>query len=307
MIITVTLAPALEVVHQAQIAAWGEDCKAERSGIFAGGNGIHISRCLQALQIASFAMLFSGGETGALLTQLLDAENIDYEAVTTGAPVGVTTGIYTPTGSFTVRAKEQTISPREGEAFLAQFSKRVNMGDCVVIAGPTPPGLSPDYYEKLAEITKGHGAFCVGDSSGQGLFALIRSGVFLIRIDQAEACRLFGIRVETPKQGVELCRKIHDQGVNTVLLTLEGQGTVYSTDKTAYYIRSLSSVPQNDKKEQDSFVAGFVGGMGLGLSPAECLKMAVACAGAQVVTSPFDRISRNKVLEWAGKIELDNL
>ena len=307
MIITVTLDPVLEVIHTMPRFSVEEGGIAERSSIIAGGHGIYLSNCLKAFDIESWAMFFSGGETGLLFEQLLNEKNMEYESVTTKAPVRITSKIQTGETSFRINTASEVIAEKEADAFLERFCERVNMGDCVLLAGPLPKGLPLDFYGTLADIVKDHGAICMGEGGPDDLIPLIKRSVFMIKIDEDTAMELYGDRIKTPQQGINLCRRIHEQGVNTVILTLNNGEILYSANQTAYYIRSHPETPYPyERGEPDGFIAGFAGAMALGLSSAECVKMATAFRNC-ALTSPFDQRSLEKVLKWAKRTEMESL
>lgn len=99
--------------------------------------------------------------------------------------------------------------------------------------------------------------------------------------NQSEASRLVGFTVETPDQAGEAARRLRQQGVDTVLITLGTQGVVCATPQETFH------VPAFPVQAVDTVAAGdaFNGALAVALCEGQPLRDAVTWAAAAAAAS----------------------
>jgi 6-phosphofructokinase 2 len=81
----------------------------------------------------------------------------------------------------------------EGERILARLSQILGHGYRYVVgSGSLPPGIPPEFYGRLADLSRGHGAKVVLDTQGEALHAALPFHPPVIRLADYEARELVG-------------------------------------------------------------------------------------------------------------------
>ena len=299
MIITVTLCPALEVVYQVEALLERQENDVQASQNWAKGEGLSASMLLQTLGVANRAMLFSGKETGRAIEYILESQQIEYETINVQAKTPIHTRIETKKGQiYTIKTEDDFFSQAEGDAFLAQFEKRVRVCDCVLLPATLPKGFTSNYIKQLMKIVHGNGALCAFDVCQTDLATWMGNPVFLMRMDKKTLEKHEKVEIQSIEQAAWLCKKIHAQGVNTLLLDMGGSW-LYSTEKVACFWQGGGA------QEKDAFsLAGFVGAMDMGLLPGDCVKMAAVCANISKEEILTGKIGRGDIQKEIQKIDL---
>lgn len=278
MIYTLTLNPALD--RELSVAEFTFDTvlRAASSRVDPGGKGFNVSRALAGLGSSSIALGFVGGATGEALAAELQRAGIETRFVMIAGETRTNTSIVSEDRSHYLKVNEAgpPISQAEQDALLQQCRDLARAGDWWVLGGSLPPGVSPDFYARIIEVLNSTRVFTLLDTSGEPLRLGCLQGPTLIKPNQIEASELTGIDFSMDT-ALSILAKIHQMGVQTVVISLGKDGALLSDGSTAWFGAAPSIKEQNPIGAGDSLVAGLVWALGKGLSKPEALAWSIAC------------------------------
>lgn len=256
MIYTVTLNPAIDYFVQVDHFKAGELNHVISDRKMAGGKGINVSRVLQHLGEASECLGFIGGFTGEFIIEKLADEGIDADFV----PVDGDTRINVKLKSDT-ETEINGVAPEITDAQLAAlFSKleKLTDQDILVLSGSRPATLPVTIYKEMMEKVRRSGVKVVADTSGEAFRKAVEARPFLVKPNHHELGEYYGVTVETFEDVKKYGRKLVEEGIDHVIVSMGGKGAIY-IDKDQYlYAPPAKGVLKNSVGAGDSLVAGFL-------------------------------------------------
>jgi 6-phosphofructokinase 2 len=162
-----------------------------------GGGGINVARAVRALGGDAMAVFAIGGLVGQRLRQPLDEEQVPVLPVTIA---GLNRESFTiderQTGrQFRFVMPGSHLSALEQERCLDIISSLEPRPRYVVGSGSLPPGVSSDFYGRLAKRTKILGARLIVDTSGDALRQAGCNGIYLLKPNLRELQQLPGYEI----------------------------------------------------------------------------------------------------------------
>ena len=256
MIYTLTLNPALDYTVRLARLAVGETNRSGEESLRLGGKGLNVSSVLYNLGVPTVAYGCFAGEIGELMRR--KAEALPFE-------VRPLEGEGESRINLKIKAEKETEINASGaklkEEERARFKRELallEVGDFVVFAGSTPPGMRSSVYLELMQAVK-EGVHCVVDTTGEALKSALVGRPFLVKPNEKELGDLFGVRVENKEQAVVYAKKVCALGARNCLVSLGGDGAVLVTDDGEVL---TVSAPQGTVVDTvgagDSVVAGFL-------------------------------------------------
>ena len=118
------------------------------------------------------------------------------------------------------------ISKQQFEALLNRI-KRTTSEDVVVIAGSVPQSIPSDAYAQIARITQETGAQLVVDAEKDLVNTILPFQPLFIKPNKDELEEMFDITIQNDMDVVYYGRKILEQGAQSVIITLGGDGAIY--------------------------------------------------------------------------------
>lgn len=283
MILTLTLNPALDVSTRISALLPEKKLRCETPTYQPGGGGINVSRALTRLGTTNKAMYMAGGPTGQRITTLLAAEKVavlplEIEAWTRED----ITVVDNATGSqYRFNFPGLTLPSSSQMDVLNAITNRAPFPSYVVVSGSFPPGFPVGFLKKLKMICDDQGAKLVVDTSGPGLLAAAKAGVFLLKPNYSELCELAGIEKQKIVNVEKVARQVTDQyGVGMMVISLGAKGASILNEGRFYHIHAPHLPVKSTVGAGDSMLAGVLHGLTLGASTEEVLKWGVACGTA---------------------------
>lgn len=278
MVLTVTCNPALDYLMTAPALRPGETNRAEETNLRAGGKGLNVSRMLAAFGVETRAVSFSAGDTGAMLEAMLAPEPFSTE------------WIRLPRGRTRINVKlsaaeETEINapgapvPEEAFGVLAARVSRLRAGDTLCLCGSLAPGMGADSYARLLAATPA-GVKTVVDAVGEPLRQALAHRPFLIKPNREELSRLVGRSLSTLSQTERAAQWLRQQGAETVLVSLGGEGALLVTGAGVWYQPAPRGTVRCSVSAGDSMIAGFLAALSRGEPPVAALRLAVATGSA---------------------------
>jgi len=291
MIVTLTPNPSLDRTVEIDELRRGEVHRATGGRVDPGGKGVNVSRALAANDIATVAVLPSGGPEGAQLAALLAPFGVQTVQVPIGGTVRSNITVAEPDGTTTkLNEAGPELSADEAAAVERTVVELGTRASWVVGAGSLPRGLGVDFYARLVTALRDCDTRVCIDASGPPLAAAVDAGPDLIKPNFEELAELVGRPLTRLADVVDAASEIRKRGVGTVLVSLGGDGALLvSADEVlhgwAAPVRVRSTVGAGD-----STLAGFLAGGGTGRS-ALVTAIAYGTAAVQLPGSVMPRPS----------------
>lgn len=298
-ILTVTVNPALDVSTSIDRVSTDRKLRCGPTRLDPGGGGVNVARVVQRLGGQALAVYAVGGPTGDAYRQLIEAERLPAVAV----PIaGSTRESFTVDETSTQKQFRFVLQgPELGEAewraCLAAVEQSIPVGGYVVASGSLPPGVPPDFYARVARMTRARDARCLVDASGPALAEALTEGVYLVKPSRRELAEHVGATLDTEQSQVDAASALVAQGAaEFVALSLGAAGAVLAS-RTGILclpvpqVHVLSTVGAGD-----SFVGAFVLRLAQGHDPGSAFRAAVA-AGTATTMTPGTQLCRRDDVE----------
>lgn len=316
MIVTVTPNPSLDRAYDLARLGVGEINRALRTHVDAGGKGINVSRVLRRHDVATVAVLPSGGADGHELLAALREQDVPVHAVPVAGETrsnitlvehdGTTTKINAPgpaldaegvrdllaaVGTELTSSTDQRaglVAPTPSTAERAGLAASVHAAPptghprpVVVGAGSLPDGTDPEFYVRLARVAAEHGADIALDTSGEPFVRAVRAGgLALIKPNDEELAELVGRPLATVGDVVVAAREVISQGTREVLVSLGSHGVLLVTADEWSWAGGPALVPLSTVGAGDATLAGYLSVPSGGL---DALRAAAAWGRAAVL------------------------
>lgn len=296
-VLTVTLNPALDLTTSVERLIPTRKLRCNEPRFDPGGGGVNVSRAIRELGGESRAFVAVGGNNGAHLRSLLEAQGLVCEYWTVHEETRI---------SFTVMEQQTalhyrfvlpgpSIQPDEFEALMARLTPLIAAAPgFVVLSGSLPPGLPPDCYGRMTRVAQQLGAKVIVDTHGEPLRAAARERPYLIRLNHLEAQELLGgdADVAAHRLGREFVQR---ELTHVAIVTLGERGAIVATLEGQYEIKPPRVTVRSSVGAGDSFVAALTYGLANSWPLEEAARYGVAAAAAAVTTEATQLCRRETV------------
>lgn len=254
----------------------------------AGGKGVNISRASVAAGVPTLAVLPAPGDDDPFVLELL-AAGIDCRPVDHPGDLRVNITISDPDGTTTKLNSPGPAMTEPTRAALAEaLRRRTHEGDWVVLAGSLPPGAPAEWYAELVGILAGTGARVAVDTSDAPLRALVdrleAGAPHLMKPNGHELASLTGHDGDElekdPAAAARAALALLGRGVESVLVTLGGNGAVLVADDRAWHAVPPPTTVVSTVGAGDSSLFGYLLAAIEERPPADRLALAVAYGSA---------------------------
>ena len=292
MIYTMTLNPALDYVMHPLTLDMGFTNRSSSEELYCGGNGINISTLLKELDVPSIAMGIVGGFTGDyLLTELQDkgiASNfVRLDRGNTRINIKLNGIVMTMVNGMGPKIPEKKVDE------LLERMDVVRAGDTLVLTGSIPNSLPEDIYTQIMGKLAGRGIQFVVDAPGQLLMESLKAHPFLIKPNNHEVGRIYGVNIESPEECMPYAHKLHEEGARNVIISCGGHGSLLLDENGVEHIVPTAKVKLvNATGAGDSMVAGFLAKVTSGEDYETALIFASACGTATAASNGIAKRSK---------------
>lgn len=305
MIYSITLNPSIDYVIALPDLELGRVNHLSSAVMLPGGKGINVSRILKALGIASTALGFSGGFTGAFIEDQLAQLQVAHHLTTTAAATRLNVKLHAQSETELNAAGPQ-ITAAEVAAFTSDLKARLQPGDVVIMAGSLPQGLPTSFYRDLIPMIHAAKAEFVIDTTGQALLDTLPDHPLVVKPNHHELAALFGDDEYTDLQQVVTAgRKLLKLGAQHVLVSMAGKGALMITAEHAYHGSVAPGQVINSVGAGDSMLAGFTGTLMQTSDAQAAFKAGIACGSATAFSQ--DLATKAKIAEVAATITMEEI
>ncbi len=265
-----------------------------------GGGGINVSRVIKRLGGTSTAVFPGGGETGALLQQLLRREEIDFQMIACQGLTRENLTVYdrSTTQQFRFGMPGAALSEAEWQACLDTLAGLTP--GYLVVSGSLPPGVPEDFYRRVADLAQDMSAKLVLDTSGPALRAVVNwqnnGMVYLLKPNMRELSQFAGKELEDEDDQEAAVTALIDSGqCEIVVVSLGGGGALLATQAGIARFRAPSVPIRSKVGAGDSMVGAMVYHLALGDPVDQAVRYGVAAGSAAVATSGTDLCHKDDV------------
>lgn len=301
MILTVTLNAAIDkryVVSGFQVGAVN---RVKECAYVPGGKGLNVSKPAALAGADVLATGFVGGHAGEFIEEALKPFGIRTDFYHMAEESRSCINIWDEAAGLQTEFLEPgfSVARKDMEGFLGQFARNVQKADVVVISGSVPRGLSGADYQRMIGCCREAGKPVILDTSGALLEGGIEACPTMIKPNLDEIRMLTGKDCRELAQLVEAAEEIHQKGVELVVVSLGGDGSLAVGREGSFRARVPSLDTVNTVGCGDAMTAGFALGLERGLGLEETLRLASAISAASALqeqTGIFRREDMERLL-----------
>jgi len=277
-IATVTLNPAIDRTVFVPNFKAGQVNRVEREQSDAGGKGVNVASVLADFGFAMAATGFLGAENSYIFEQLFARKKIEDRFVRITGRTRTGIKIIDEVHQETTDLNFPGQAPSEADvASLFQLVEGLTADyPWFVLAGSIPAGVSSSLYRNLIEIIKAKGRAVALDTSGEGLHRALPAAPTLIKPNLDELRELTGQSLSTQARVVEAAQSLLRQGIQTVVISMGAEGAIFVEADEVVLAQPPQVAVVSTVGAGDAMVSGTVAGKTLGLSLAECARLATA-------------------------------
>lgn len=282
MILTVTMNAAIDKRYVVKRFEEGQVNRVTTCTYTPGGKGLNVSKPASIAGAEVVATGFVGGHAGDYIVDSLKNFGIKSEFYHMNEESRSCINIWNEEKREQTEFLEPgfTVSEEDFDKFMEKFEKLIVQADVVAISGSLPKGLDGTAYQRMVKAVKDAGKKVILDTSGNLLEMGIKAKPTMVKPNIDEIRMLTGSHCDTREELVEAAQKIHRAGIEVVVISLGGEGSVLVCDNGVY----RAVVPKIDAVNTvgcgDSMIAGFALGFENNLPIEETLKLASAISAA---------------------------
>lgn len=297
-LVTLTMNPALDITTSIDVVRPTDKMRCETTRYDPGGGGINVARVAHVLGVSGSAVFTVGGPTGALVASLVRNEGVPCRQIEIAAPTRE---------SFTVNETSSGQQYRfvlpgplltlpEQSRCLDRLRAEAQSADFVVASGSLPPGVPPDYYQRVADICRDVDCRLILDTSGGGL-RHISSGVYLLKASVRELGECVGRPLVTESEQFAAAHALIEDGcAQVVLVSLGSRGALLATGQAS---QRFSAIPLRGGGSGvgagDAMVAAITTGLCRGWPLVKSVRLGIAAGAAMSMTPGTEVCSRTAV------------
>jgi 6-phosphofructokinase 2 len=297
-IVTLTMNPALDINTSANVVRPTDKIRCAATRYDPGGGGINVARVATELGGSATAVFAAGGPTGDLVSRLVRAEGVAIHHVPIAEP---TRESFTVNEDSTGKQYRFVLpGPRvtfvERVECLDQLRRAASSASFVVASGSLPPGVPPEFYQRVADICGELGVRLILDTSGSGLIH-ISSGVFVLKPSVRELRECVGRALITESEQIDAAEELIDRGVTgAVVVSLGSDGALLVTPELSQRFSAFSVPSVSGVGAGDAMVAAITVGLSRGWPLSRSVRYGIA-AGTAMLMTPGTAVCRRTDVE----------
>ncbi len=153
-----------------------------------------------------------------------------------------------------------------------------------MLAGKAPAGADDSLFAEWTARLLRRGVRVFMDADGELLIRGVQASPTLIKPNDAELSRLTGRSLADRAEMIAAARALNDQGIETVVISLGGDGALFVRRDAALYGQGLKVDVQSTVGAGDSMLAAMAFGFEKGLPFRDTCALAMAFSAAAVTT-----------------------
>jgi 6-phosphofructokinase 2 len=297
LIATLTMNPALDITTDTDVVRPTDKIRCRGVRYDPGGGGVNVARIAHVLGVSATAVFPVGGPAGGLITNLLDDAGVPFRAAkiagSTRESLTVNERSTAKQYRFVLPGPQVTFA--EQARCLDELRQAAATAEFVVASGSLPPGVPPDFYQRVADICRELGARLVLDTSGGGL-THVESGVFVLKPSLRELRECVGRELLTEADQVAAAQDLIGRDVTqSVVVSLGSAGALLVTAGSSQRFASVPVRGGSGVGAGDAMVAAITVGLSLAWPLSKSVRFGIAAGAAMLLTPGTAVCSRTDV------------
>lgn len=291
-ILTITFNPCIDKSTSVSSLAPEKKLRCTVPTFEPGGGGINVARAIKKLGSDAIAIYPSGGYSGKFLDTLLKKEGIVTRVVAAKEHTRENMIVMDRSTNLQYRfgMPGQDLAEDEWEKCLHIIQE--SDAEFIVASGSLPPGVPKDIFARISKIAKKKNSKLIVDSSETALKLALEEGVYLIKPNIQELCKLAG-KDELIAGEIELVAKelVSKTKCEIIVVSMGVSGAVLVTKDIIHKVAPPIVKIKSTVGAGDSMVAGIVLSLSRGADLKEALEYGVAC-GTAATMSPGTQLCK---------------
>ncbi|WP_414041874.1 1-phosphofructokinase family hexose kinase [Acidithiobacillus sp. M4-SHS-6] len=307
-IATLTLNPAVDIAYEVPHLIPDQKSHARTSRYDPGGNGINVARALKELLVCAHSCCIVAGNIGELLQKLLQHQLDSTHCVRVEGETRVNATILQgdPPAQFEVTGIGPLVSDLSLNTIRESFLDLCQEG-FGVLTGSVPPGVPDHFYGDMVDKVRAAAGKAIVDAHGILLQLALPHQPFLIKPNRYELSLLRQRELPSLEDVALEARAIQRDGVQYVCVSLGGDGALLVGPDGSYLAKAPPVAVKSTVGAGDSMVAGLVAALARGQSPAEALRLGVACGSGTAAQPGTQIFSHSLVVDLLQQVNVKTL
>lgn len=284
MIITVTLNPAIDQTVYIDDFKVNEvnRIKSVRKDI--GGKGINVSQNLNNLKKENLCLSILGGQNGEFIREELIKQNFKFKVFSVEEDVRVNLKVVDlEKNTFTdINEPGFKLSKEKTQNIIHSIVSLVKPEDILVLSGSVPKGFEPNVYRQIIEAIE---CKTILDTSGHLFVEGLKGKPYLIKPNIGELEELLqSKKIESEEEVIASAKKLIDNGIKVVVVSLGAKGSIYVTEDKTFKIEGKKVEVKSTVGAGDSMVAALAIALDENYSIEAMAKFASAVSTASIMS-----------------------
>ncbi len=307
-IATLTLNPAVDIAYEVPHLIPDQKSHALATRYDPGGNGVNVARALKELLVCAHSCCIVAGNIGELLQKLLQHQLDSPHCVHVEGETRINATILQgdPPAQFEVTGIGPLVSELALSTVKTSFLELCK-GGFAVLTGSVPPGVPDLIYGDLVDKVQADNGKAIVDAHGALLQMALPHQPYLIKPNRYELSVLRQRELPTLEDVAREARAIQREGVHYVCVSLGGDGALLVGPDGSYLAKAPSVAVKSTVGAGDSMVAGLVAALARQQSPAEALRLAVACGSGTAARPGTEIFSHSQVVDLLQQVNVKML
>ncbi|MFI5131469.1 MAG: 1-phosphofructokinase family hexose kinase [Chitinophagales bacterium] len=281
-IVTITFNPCVDISSSVDVLVPEKKMRCAPLVYEAGGGGINVARAIKKSGGNALAIYLAGGNNGATLQSLLEAESLDTMLIDTGINTRVNVMMVDKSSTLQYRflTAGNSINEKSLEQCILALEELSNV-EYIVVSGSLQTGLPHNIFERLSAIAKQKRAKLIIDIPTDAMKAYPIKGAYLLKPNLNELSMLAGKEELQDDEIADVAKIIISRNIcEAVVVSMGPAGALLVTkDITERFITPAVKV-RTTVGAGDSMVAGIVMYLADNKNIKEAVRFGVACGTA---------------------------
>lgn len=306
MITTLTLNPCIDHTIEVEGIEIGGTNRIRKVTRNVAGKGINVSTALAQLGYETCSLGFSYGDGPDRIEEYLEKKGICCRTVTVPGRLRTNIKVFDREKREMSEFNESgfPVSAEMVGRMLELIREQLPETKVLVVSGSVPPGVPEDFYRRVIELAGEEGVMTILDADNGLLREGIKANPTMIKTNLGELGRYLGRKPADGREIIDAAVRLSVGGIPYVCASAGADGAYLACGRETYYTKGAPVEVRGVQGAGDSLVAGFAVGLSEGRSPAECLRLAVACADASLLREGTGMCERADVERLIGEVKV---
>lgn len=279
---------------------------ADEVHLHAGGQGFWIARMIAALGPRARLAGAFGGETGNVLSSLIEQQGISLGAVQVAGSNGAYVQDRRSGERTTIAAMEPPPLSRHelDDLYDMALLHGIDAGVCVLGGPDGSPCVPAEIYERLAADLAGRGVSTVADLAGEPLAAALRGGLRLLKVSHDELRQGGRLADDTPPAIVDAIEELVGAGARDVVVSRADRPAIALLGGELVEVVPPVFEEVDHRGAGDSMTAGLAVGLASGWDPQDAVRLGAAAGALNVTRRGLATGDRDQIERLAAEVDV---